>query len=136
VNNTAVNLPGTFVRCMSGHYYACTRGDEECPHCCALASARQHWQEAQDRLAEIEQLLISITGESCGINTNIELLRAENQRLREALRKDQDRLDWIARASILQVKSMLVYAVRDDAKRMCEWIDGQIARQEPPAMTP
>lgn len=28
-----MTLPGTYERCMSGHYYACTRGDEECPTC-------------------------------------------------------------------------------------------------------
>ncbi len=28
-----MQLPGTYIRCMSGHYYAATRGDEECPTC-------------------------------------------------------------------------------------------------------
>jgi hypothetical protein len=27
------SLPGTYERCMSGHFYACVRGDEECPIC-------------------------------------------------------------------------------------------------------
>lgn len=36
-----VELPGTYVRCMSGHYYAETRGDEECPICKVLADARE-----------------------------------------------------------------------------------------------
>lgn len=36
----ASELPGTFVRCMSGHYYAATRGDEECPICEELIRLR------------------------------------------------------------------------------------------------
>lgn len=88
----SVNIPGTFSRCMSGHYYACTRGDEECPHCQILESTRQRWQEAQARLAVIQAKLEELTGEEMGILDNIThlhelLLHAERQthRLRSEL---------------------------------------------------
>lgn len=36
-----MTLPGTYVRCMSGHYYCSVRGDEHCPTCQAIASSQR-----------------------------------------------------------------------------------------------
>ncbi len=35
-------LPGTYERCLAGgHYYACVRGDEECPTCTQISALRE-----------------------------------------------------------------------------------------------
>ncbi len=49
-------LPGTYERCMCGHYYACTRGDEECPICKKVAS----WN---NRITQLEAENARLTAE-------------------------------------------------------------------------
>jgi hypothetical protein len=43
-------LPGTYERCMSGHYYPVVRGDEECSTCAQLADRDAH-------IAELKKVL-------------------------------------------------------------------------------
>lgn len=44
-------LPGTYEHCMSGHYYAVVRGDEECPVCKFIAD-KDHGHEIVRRVLD------------------------------------------------------------------------------------
>lgn len=51
-----VNLPGTYERCLSGHYYAVVRGDEECPTCEQLAELRAEIARLLQKLDSIRAI--------------------------------------------------------------------------------
>lgn len=57
-----VFLPGTYARCMSGHYYAQTRGDEECPICEQLAELRSQLDRALSELVEARKRIVAKFG--------------------------------------------------------------------------
>lgn len=73
----AAILPGTFVRCMSGHYYARTRGDEECPICDKLTATWEQLVHAQG----VAQAAVKLAGE-------LQDLALELTRALEALKED------------------------------------------------
>jgi hypothetical protein len=66
-------LPGTYVRCMSGHYYAETRGDEECPICEELTRLRAFLgAETRTELARQMRDRASFAGTSASLKRLLE----------------------------------------------------------------
>jgi hypothetical protein len=62
-----LELPGTFVKCLAGgHFYACVRGDEECPICEKLAERDAEITRLTQALKHIAEV-VPTAGNFCGI---------------------------------------------------------------------
>ena len=52
------DLPGTYERCLSGHYYAVVRGDEECPVCKQIQGLRREIDRLRALLEDGQDITI------------------------------------------------------------------------------
>lgn len=80
----------------------------------AKETAREHWQECQNRLTQIEQRLIAITDHECGIDDNITALVSE---------RDEARLRAKGNELLLGRASSALHLVLSEATGCspCEW---------------
>jgi hypothetical protein len=73
-----MNLLGTFERCLSGHYYAVVRGDEECPVCDQIKQLRE---ERINFALEMSKELLRIVKERDEAQAEVSALREDRERL-------------------------------------------------------